>query len=238
MTEEWTDSRMREAFARLDGEPGEPVDPETLWAVMRGKADSDAVAEIVERLRDDPDLREEWALAQSFADAAEREETETETGMNVVARAVEPEESDGAEPAPAANAGSYRTWLMVAAVAAAVLLAVLLTRKDPIDYQDDPRQMRDGDADGIKSLVTETLPRSSPLLRWSTVENARHYKLSVTTQSLKPVFERAGLTATELEIPADSLASVPVGAKLLWRVEASMPDGTKRRSTTFTVELQ
>lgn len=231
MTEEWTDSRMRDAFARLDGEPGEPVDPETLWSVMRGKADPDTVAEIVERLRDDPALREEWALAQSFADAAEREETETETGMNVVAQAVQSEEA-------AVNAGSYRTWLVVAAVAAAVLLAVLLTRKDPIDYQDDPRQMREGEADAIEARVTGTLPRSSPVLRWSAVDDAKHYKLSVTTQALAPVFERAGLTKTELEIPADSLASVPVGAKLLWRVEASMPDGTKRRSTTFTIELR
>lgn len=238
MTEEWTDSRMREAFARLDGEPGEPVDPETLWAVMRGKADPDTVAEIAERLRDDPALREEWALAQSFADAAEREETETETGVNVVARAVEPEPSEEAKPAPAANAGSYRTWLVVAAVAAAVLLAVLLTRKDRVDYQDDPRQMREGDAEGIKALVTGKISRSAPVLRWSAVENAKHYKLSVTTQALEPVFERAGLTKTELEVPVDALAPVPVGAKLLWRVEASMPDGTKRRSTTFTVELQ
>lgn len=235
MSEEWTDSRMREAFARLDGEPGEPVDPETLWAVMRGKADPDTVAEIVERLRDDPALREEWALAQSFADAAEREETETETGMNVVAPSVEPERG---EPAPAANAGSYRTWLVVAGVAAAVLLAVLLTREDRVDYQDDPRQMRQGDAEGIKALVTGKVPRSAAVLRWSAVDDAKHYKLSVTTQALQPVFERAGLTSTELELPADSLASVPVGAKLLWRVEASMPDGTKRRSTTFTTELQ
>ena len=238
MTEEWTDRRMREAFARLDGEPGQPVDPETLWAVMRGKADPDTVAEIVERLRDDPALREEWALAQSFADAAEREETETETGMNVVARGVQAAEAEPAEPTPAANSGSYRTWLMVAAVAAAVLLAVLLTRKEPVDYHDDPRQMREGDAEGIKALVTTTLPRSAPVLRWSAVEDAKHYKLSVTTQALEPVFERGGLTNTELEIPADSLASIPVGAKLLWRVEASMPDGTKRRSTTFTVELR
>lgn len=238
MTEEWTDRRMREAFARLDGEPGEPVDPETLWSVMRGKADPDTVAEIVERLRDDPALREEWALAQSFADAAEREETETETGVNVVARALQSEEAEGTASASAANAGSYRTWLVVAAVAAVVLLVVLLTRKEPIDYQDDPRQMREGEADAIEALVTGTLPRSSPVLRWSAVDDAKHYKLSVTTQALEPVFERAGLTKTELEIPADSLAPIPVGAKLLWRVEASMPDGTKRRSTTFTVELQ
>jgi len=237
VSDEWTDGRMREVFAHLEGEPGEPVDPETLWAVMRGNADREAAAKLADRLHEDPDLREEWALAQSFAEAAEREETVTETGLNVAPLLTE-DEIQQAKQERAANTGSYRSWLIVGAVAAAVLLAVLLTRKDEIEYVDDPRQMRDGDAEGIRALVTGTLSRESPLLRWSAVEGARHYKLSVTTQGLEPVFERAGLSTTELELPAEALQGVPPGAKLLWRVEADLPDGTKRRSTTFTVELQ
>ena len=229
------DKRLREAL-RAGGPrpkpPEEPVDPEVIWDAAHGRGDPSTRAALAARLADDPALLEEWRLAASFAEAADRDEAET--GVETPIRA-----SASPEPAPAANEGSYGRWLVVAAVVAtAVLLVILLPRTDAVRYEDDPQQMRDADAGKVASQTPASVTRDAATLKWSAIEGVGAYEVYVTTGALEPVFEARALTEPTVTIDPARLADLPSGTRLLWRVETVMSDGSRRRSETFDVTLE
>lgn len=222
---------LRVAFARGGGRGGEPVDPEELWAVVCGEADPRAAAPLVERLARDAALLEEWTVARVFAEEAAAAEARDPAPA---------EEAAAAEPgAPAANASAYRSWLALAAVAAAVLVAVLLwPRAQPVRYDGGSGEMRTSTAAALRSTVEGPLRRDAATLTWTAVEGATRYEVQVTTVDLEPVLAVTGLAQPSVTLDAARLVALPPGTTLLWRVEAVLGDGSRERSETFTIALE
>jgi hypothetical protein len=46
------------------------------------------------------------------------------------------------------------------------------------------------------------------------------------------------LTAPELVVPADRLATLPLGSQVFWQVDVVLPEGNYRSSPTFGVTVR
>lgn len=216
---------LRDAFARGGERDADPVDPELLWAVVRGEADPRTAARLVERLARDATLLEEWAVARAFAEEATAAEVRGPVPAEV--------------RAPAANAGAYRWWLALAGVAVAVLVAVLLwPRARPVQYEGGSGEVRTSTTAVLRSTVQGPLRRDGATLEWTAVEGATRYEVQVTTAELEPVLTAKGLTVPSVTIDAARLVALPPETTLLWRVEAVLRDGSRERSETFTIALE
>jgi hypothetical protein len=122
------------------------------------------------------------------------------------------------------------------AIAASVLLAVAgavyvaQRANDPGDsgYRTPPTE-------SIRSLLPEAdvQPRDRCQLRWSAAPGGSRYDVIVTTERLDPVLESRDLETAELVVPSSELGLAPGGGDLLWRVEATLPDGSRMVSPTF-----
>jgi len=66
---------------------------------------------------------------------------------------------------------------------------------------------------------------------------ATGYDVEVSTEELKSVATAKGLTAAQYRISEGTLAPLPRGTKLLWRVDAVRADGSYQTSPTFTTPL-
>lgn len=130
------------------------------------------------------------------------------------------------------------TMMMAATVVAAVGLGVWR----PWSPQKPQVAQRAGnETEVLRSRVDpeEALPRQAFVLSWEvepTWQDAR-FSVTVTAEDLTLVAEAHGLEETRYEVPAEALAALPAGARLLWRVEAVRPDGAQLRSPTFRVNL-
>jgi hypothetical protein len=82
------------------------------------------------------------------------------------------------------------------------------------------------------------LPRSQCVLRWSPGRPGSRYDVRVATEALEPVATGRGLGVAEYRVPDEALASLPGGTKLLWQVEALLPDGSRWTSPTFVVRIE
>jgi hypothetical protein len=60
----------------------------------------------------------------------------------------------------------------------------------------------------------------------------------VSTRDLTVLYRRSGVVATQLELPSGTLAGVPSGAEIVWRVEAIAPGGSRISSETFISRVQ
>jgi len=85
----------------------------------------------------------------------------------------------------------------------------------------------------------EALPQQAFVLSWEAEPPWRdaRFSVTVTTEDLTPVAAAHGLEETSYEVPAEALAALPAGARLLWRVEAVRPDGTLRKKV-FQARLE
>lgn len=213
------DEALRLAFAsRSQAVPAavQCPEPERIWAALRGDLPAPERRDLVLHTARCPACAEDFRLA---ADLLE------EAGERM------PEVRD--EPVP------IRTrWLSGLAAAAAVLVAVGLVWR----LGEAPPQPvhRTGEEALVHSLLEpgQALPRDHFLLRWSGPEGAR-YTVSVTTYpDLELVVRAHSLEATELLIAAKDLAPLAPGARLLWQVEAVLPDGTRLDAPAFDVLLE
>lgn len=230
---EFTDEELRAGLARAGKATDALVDPDTLWAAARGEGDAEQRAALIDRLPADPVLREEWRIAQAFAAESEADdESSAPAAFQDDAPVASAAEGD-AEPA---NSGQYRWWLMLGAAAAVVAVVLLLRPRDDAGERDDARQMR-GDAEGpIEARTDGEVAGSGDVLRWSPVPGAKSYAVTVTTESLDPVFTDEKIVDAEVAFTVE--APLPSGTTLLWRVDAQMEDGTTIRSGTFTVRVR
>ena len=92
----------------------------------------------------------------------------------------------------------------------------------------------------IRALIPEDrpLPRDDFVLRWSPGPEGSIYAVTLTTESFQPVDAGEGLSDPERPVQEDRLVGLDSGARLLWRVEALLPDGRKVQSDTFFVLLE
>jgi hypothetical protein len=99
---------------------------------------------------------------------------------------------------------------------------------------------RGGDAPVIRSLVREdaALPRQNFRLRWSPGPEGSRYDVRVTTDSLQVLAGGPRLAEPSYLVPEGALAPLPKDSKILWRVEAVLPDGERVASPTFVTRLE
>lgn len=212
---------LRRAFASLAGTaPAETVEtcpePDRIFDAVRGKLPPDELRRMVEHLAECPDCAEAWRLAAAF------------------------EEEAGA-PAPAVSTRPLPRLVAVAATALVALLGVGLWRTT-VRTPEAPVYRAAGDA-AVVSLLTEGEPldRDEPVLRWEVAPpgapEGTTYDVLVTTADLDLVSEASELVENRYEIPAEGLEDLPEGAELLWRVEATTPEGQHLTSPTFVTRL-
>jgi hypothetical protein len=140
--------------------------------------------------------------------------------------------------APARRSFPGPRWLVGVALAAGVagLVAVGTNlRRNAIE----PDLERGVAAPQIRSaLANGRQPRTSLVLRWWAYPGATRYNVTLATVDLRVLFQQSGLEATEVAVPPATLAGVAPGARLVWRVEASLRDGRTIDSPAFTVDLE
>jgi hypothetical protein len=101
-------------------------------------------------------------------------------------------------------------------------------------------EFRGEQAPVIRSLVSDdrALARVGFRLQWSAGPAGTRYDVRVTTEALAVVANGRGLAEPSFLVPAGSLRSLPAGTRLLWRVEATFPDGERVASPTFVTRLE
>lgn len=214
---------LKRAFASLAGTgPAEALEPhpepERIYDAVQGNVPPDELRSIVEHLGECPECAEAWRLAAAF------------------------EEEAGAA-APAVSSGPRFPRLV--AVAATVLVALLGAGLWWTVYRspEAPVYRAAGDAE-IVSLLPEDEPldREEPVLRWEVAEpgapEGTTFDLVVSTAALELVAEATDLEEPRYEIPAEALAGLPAGTELLWRIEATTPDGRRIASRTFVASIE
>lgn len=207
-------AKLRRAFAApaLSGpEPATHPSPEKIWEAARGELRGIEAQEVIEHTAVCAACAEDWRLAV----ALQKPESATN---NVV---------DATERFSAAR--RLRNWTLAAAAALAIgVVGVQWMQQQPI--------YRDGDQVTIQSLVEEgqSLPREQFLLRWSSLETqGATYDVEVSTEDLRVIASADDLAQPQFQVPAEALAGLPPGARLLWKVDADLPDGGSVSSPTF-----
>jgi hypothetical protein len=195
--------------------------PERIWAAVRGELPPAELREVVDHTAFCAACAEDWRLAAELA----REE----------------EARPAAAPAPSNVVyGRFRRFGNVAAAAlAAMLLLVVGLRVTGVIGTDEPIY-RAGERPAIESRVPEAaaLPAERFVLGWTPVPEAAGYDVRVSTEGLRVIHEARGVGGTELQVPASALEGLPPGTRLLWQVEAALPEGAREVSKTFVTRLE
>jgi len=216
--------RLRAAFATADDAPAPEScpSPETIWSAVRGELPPQQLREVLDHVASCSACAEDWRLAAEL-NRQQAAEAATAPGKVIQGRF------------------GWRAVYTAAAVAAALLIGVSVYRSNEVAPGQAPtyREAETPHA-GIRSLLPagEALPRQGAVLRWSPLPGAVSYDVEVSTEDLQPVAAAKGQTTPELRIPDSALASLPPGAKLLWRVDAVHADGSRESSQTFTTALR
>lgn len=214
MNAEHDDDRLRQAFRALaeDAEPrGDCPDADRLWAAVHGELAPAETRELIEHTAGCPVCAEAWRLAAAAG------------GERAVAEA--PAEWRG---------GGWRRW----AAAVAAVLVVIVVGVELLDGPSAPVERQPAE-EAIRSLVPEGVPqpRDDLRLRWEGPAGAS-YRLTVSTEDLRVIAAAERLSASEYQVSEEALAGLPAGSRLLWRVEASLPEGGTRASPTYLIELE
>ncbi|MCP4658655.1 MAG: zf-HC2 domain-containing protein [bacterium] len=216
---------LREAFAAcappaVEGSPGGGMGscppPERIWEALRGELPPDEVREVVDHTSACASCAQDWRLAHALG---KRSEEAAATHLAAVRRA---------------RFGSLRPWL--AAAAAAVLIVVGVRWSE----QWMPRQesaYRGDEQAAIRSLTTE-VSRQRCLLIWEGPEGAIYDVVVSTEDPLETISTAKELRTSEHLVPESSLAKFPAATKVLWRVDAVLPDGSRLSSKTFVSPLK
>lgn len=222
-------TRLRRAFAAVSQPAPAPEAcpaPEKIWEAVCGELPPGEVEAIVEHTAVCASCAEDWRLAGALQTA-------------------EPAVSTAPAPAGVVRYGPWqrvRTYVLAAAAALAVAVVGIQV------YQaQQPDQgaagYREGQQDAIQSRIADGafLPRDRFLLRWSAPAAAgagATYDVEVSTEDLRIVSSAEDLRTPELQVPASALAGLPTGSRLLWKVEADLPDGRHLSSPTFVTTIQ
>lgn len=213
-------ARMRRAFASLSQPAPAPEacpPPEKIWEAVRGELQPAQTREIVTHMAACPSCAEDWRLAVSLQ--------RPETTAKVI---------------PAADRFSMGRRLRNWGLAAAAVLALAVVGVQFVPKNTDAPAYR-GDGATIQALVEEgrPLPREQFLLRWSALETpGTTYDVEVSTEDLRVIASGDDLREPQLQIPESALTGLPSGARLMWNVDAELPQGGHVRSNTFFTTVQ
>lgn len=213
-------ARMRRAFASLSQPAPVPAAcplPEKIWEAVRNQLPPGEVREIVQHMAACPSCAEDWRLAVALQ--------KPEGASNVVIPAAD----------RFALGRRLRTW----GLAAAAVLALAVVGVQWLPKTTDEAVYRGGQG-AIQSLVEEgqSLPRNQFLLRWAALDTpGATYDVEVSTEDLRVVASADGLREPHLLVPAADLAGLPAGTRLLWKVDAELPQGGRLSSPTFVTTV-
>lgn len=208
-----SDDLVRAFSARSAPPPHDGVCPgaDDIYEAAAGRLDEERRLAIVDHLAGCPDCACAWQLAAEL------------------------------QPASGSRTSSRRSlhpgWLAAAASVALVVGAgVLLVR---LDESPVPGYREAAGTAGPETRLSQShLPRDDFRLRWSAGPEGASYTVRVTDADLTPLFVRAGLEATEVRVPPESLAGAAAGEALLWQVDMRLPGGNVVASPTYQVELR
>lgn len=186
---------------------------ESFWEAQQGELSAARTRELIEHTVHCPACAEGWRVAHAMG-AMEQE--------------------------PAQRQASSGRWIMAAAAAAVLAVMIGLTTLVPTALRDAQPVYRAGPSEIIRSLTPEEvpLPRSDFVLRWSPGPEGTLYAVRLTTASFSPVALIDGLERSEWRVESKQLERIESGTRLLWRVEALLPDGRRVQSETHFITLE
>jgi hypothetical protein len=215
-----SNAEWREAWAALADRttPTHACPPaERLWEAAHGELSPDHVAAVVDHVAQCALCAEAWEIAADLA-----------------------KEAAPAQPARVLTFPSRRVWTWASLAAAAVIaLGVFVVPRDWITREgESPADVyRTESSPALRLLIPDgqALPRNAAVLKWSSAGDNATYSIQVATDDLTPVAKADHLNATEYTVPETALSALPAGAKLVWRVQASWPDGRSIRSAASMI---
>jgi hypothetical protein len=142
-------------------------------------------------------------------------------------------------PAAPPNVVPFRRFRLGMGIALAAAIAATVILVPHLRPADSGIHERGGAPEGIRSLVPSTpRSRSGLVLEWSPYPAAVRYQVSLAAPDLRVLFQKTGVSGTRIEVPEAALASVPRGCRLVWNVEATLPDGRTVQSPAFDLVLE
>ncbi|WP_241759389.1 hypothetical protein [Pyxidicoccus parkwayensis] len=232
-----TVERLRTAFRAGDTleTTGEPVDADRVWRAVSGESSPEERREVIARVAADPAWASAWRLAhelhQASTEATDRAEQTQDTP-----RARRDTERVRTRGHRFHLAWSRPAWGALATAALVLVVVGVVLKQGP----EGTTVIRGADTAGITSLVPEDtrLPREHCVLRWSDGPPGTRWALQLSSEDLSVVHREDSLTRAEYTVPASVLSALPKGTKLLWQVEARLPDGEVQRSATFVNRVE
>lgn len=208
--------RLQAAWAALPrGQPASGcAPPEEIWFAVEGKRSEAQVRRLLEHSISCVDCSALWRLARE---------------LNAAAR-------DAATPIPLWTRARRSPWVVGGGVLAAA--AVLVLAISPRVVRRDVSTLRGSESEVLQPAGETVLRRAHPVLRWGGAPEGSRYAVSVSTSDLTMLYRTGDLSNAELELPPNVLAGLPAGATIVWRVDATLPDGRRLRSRAFLSRLE
>lgn len=219
-TDEYGETRLREAFAELTGIRGEGRDcpaPEKLWRSGRAELEPAENEAVILHVADCSACAAAWRVSQDMAEESLRSRSVTPSRSTVRAR-----------------------WLPLAAAAAAMLAIVSLAVFTVYEKESRPPVYRAQEGEWLQPAIPDggPLPGDRFNLRWAAGPEGTTYEVLVTTEDLETIVRARRLDRPEFQVPGSMLARFAEGTKLFWQVSAHLPDGRTVDSRSFVVELE
>lgn len=198
--------------AELGRRASDCPDPESFWAAQQGELSASTTRDLVDHTSHCPRCAEAWRVAHGL----------------------------GAMQGAADRRRSSTPWRVTLAAAAVVVLAAAVVSLFPPGERVGEPALRSGPRVAIEAMTDEAvpLPRDEFVLRWSPGPDGTVYAVQLTTESFAAVAMVEGLQRPEWRVPEDALEGIEGGTRLLWRVEAFLPDGRKVQSETHFVLME
>lgn len=222
---------LQDAFVSLSERavPGPDCPPAgAIWEAVTAEASQERASAVVEHMSGCFACAEAWRLAREFGARAVPEGGAAPGSASRI-----PGGSMGV-PGTGSRVPGAGTWFALAAALVVIVgVGVMLRRTEP------PPVMRAGDEVAIRSLVAEAtpLPREDCVLKWSEPAPGARYTVRVGLEDLSPIALAQNLDRAEYKVEPKDLEKVPPGSKIIWRVEAALPDGRRIASPTFANRL-
>jgi len=212
---------LREAWAaREPRAPGPECPPaEAIWEAVAGSRSENEVQAMLGHSLECADCSALWRLARELHGAS----ADSAPGADNIV--------------PFRRARPPRWVAVVGTLAAAAAVALVLLprsaghRPEPVVRGTEGAALRQDPA-------TATLDRARAVLRWTGAPDGSRFTVVVSTRDLTVLYRRSGVVGTQLDLPPETLATVPSGAEVVWRVEAIAPGGLRISSEAFVSRVQ
>lgn len=217
MSRDRSDERLRDAFTlprdRAPASSDCPSDEE-IWEAGRGELPRGRIDSVLEHLGGCP------ACSESFR----------------IARALEGERA----AAQRVGSGPPRAWLGLAAAAVLIVGLIWLFPRVaegpgvPVD------EFRAAASVEVRSAIDAgaVLSREAFVLRWTGPPAGTLYTVELATEQLELIHRASEIDGTEYRVPPAVLDGLAPGTKLLWRVDAVLPDASRLSSTVFRATVE